>query len=96
MNLKKGDHTSRDLNNYNDVLDIDADGMVGAETGLYAGGGGVELKYQVTQKPDENGFYYIIYSESGKKVPSSKLPTNIGYGKINNEFLAKRKNTIIL
>lgn len=36
---KKGDHTSRDLNNYNDVLDMEADGMVGAETSLYADGG---------------------------------------------------------
>jgi hypothetical protein len=39
---KKGDHTSRDLNNYNDVLDLSADGMVGAETGLYNVGGGVK------------------------------------------------------
>lgn len=36
---KSGNTPARDLNNYNDVLDIDADGMVGAETGLYADGG---------------------------------------------------------
>lgn len=36
---KKGEHTSRDLNNYNDVLDINADGMVGSETGLFNDGG---------------------------------------------------------
>jgi len=39
---KKGDHPARDLNNYNDVLDLDADGLVGAETGLYNVGGGVK------------------------------------------------------
>jgi DNA polymerase III sliding clamp (beta) subunit (PCNA family) len=39
---KKGDHPSRDLNNYSDVLDMEADGMVGAETGLFAGGGDVK------------------------------------------------------
>ena len=38
---KSGNTPARDLNNYNDVLDIDADGMVGAETGLYAYGGRV-------------------------------------------------------
>jgi type I restriction-modification system DNA methylase subunit len=36
---KSGNTPARDLNNYNDVLDLDADGMVGAETGLYADGG---------------------------------------------------------
>lgn len=36
---KSGNTPARDLNNYNDVLDIDADGIVGAETGLYANGG---------------------------------------------------------
>jgi DNA polymerase III sliding clamp (beta) subunit (PCNA family) len=36
---KKGNTPARDLNNYNDVLDLDADGMVGAETSLYADGG---------------------------------------------------------
>jgi hypothetical protein len=36
---KSGNTPARDLNNYNDVLDLDADGMVGAETSLYADGG---------------------------------------------------------
>lgn len=31
---KKGDHTSRDLNNYNDLMDVGVDGEVGGETGL--------------------------------------------------------------
>lgn len=36
---KNGNSPSRDLNNYNDVLDLQADGMVGADTGLYVNGG---------------------------------------------------------
>jgi hypothetical protein len=59
--------------------------------GVYAGGGGVSDKFVITKKPDANSLYYIVYSENGKKVPSSELPTNIGYGKIKNEFLSKRK-----
>jgi hypothetical protein len=36
---KSGNTPARDLNNYNDVIDLQADGMVGADTGLYARGG---------------------------------------------------------
>lgn len=40
---KKGDHPSRDLNNYNDVMDLGADGEVGIENGLaFADGGGIK------------------------------------------------------
>jgi archaellin len=39
---KKGNTPARDLNNYNDILDMDADGIVGAETGLYDDGGSVK------------------------------------------------------
>ena len=38
---KSGNTPARDLNNYNDVLDLEADGMVGGETGIYARGGKV-------------------------------------------------------
>jgi hypothetical protein len=41
-NSKRGNTPARDLNNYNDVMDLQADGMVGAETGLYADGGGLK------------------------------------------------------
>lgn len=48
MNLakesEKGNTPARDLNNYNDVLDMEADGMVGAETGLaFANGGDLDF-----------------------------------------------------
>jgi hypothetical protein len=36
---KSGNTPARDLNNYNDVLDLEADGMVGADSGLFADGG---------------------------------------------------------
>lgn len=36
---KKGDHPARDLNNYNDLMDVGVDGQVGAETGLFSDGG---------------------------------------------------------
>lgn len=39
---KSGNTPARDLNNYNDVLDLQADGLVGAETGLFATGGSVK------------------------------------------------------
>ena len=59
MNLaeksKKGDHPSRDLNNYNDVLDVEADGMVGAENGLYADGGNLDFLDEAVQKFDDGG-----------------------------------------
>lgn len=36
---KTGNTPARDLNNYNDMLDVEADGEVGGDTGLFAGGG---------------------------------------------------------
>ena len=38
---KSGNSTSRDLNNYNDLLDVQADGAVGGDSGIFANGGGV-------------------------------------------------------
>lgn len=36
---KNGNSPSRDLNNYNDLLDVQADGAVGGDSGIYEGGG---------------------------------------------------------
>lgn len=41
---KSGNTPARDLNNYNDVIDLQADNMVGADTGLYATGGSVGVE----------------------------------------------------
>jgi DNA polymerase III sliding clamp (beta) subunit (PCNA family) len=68
---KKGDHTSRDLNNYNDLLDVGADGQVGMDNGLafdnggdvdcYADGGGVSVViedgWKVTKYKDGKEIY---------------------------------------
>ena len=39
---KSGNTPARDLNNYNDVMDLEADGMVGGNTGLFDDGGVVK------------------------------------------------------
>lgn len=41
-NTKRANEQTKDLNNANDVLDIDADDVYGAETGLFADGGGID------------------------------------------------------
>jgi hypothetical protein len=73
-------------------LDVDKDltDMYGRKV-KFSLGGGVSVNYDVTKKPDENGLYFIVFTKNGKKVPNSKIPTNLGYGKIKNEFQAKRK-----
>lgn len=38
---KDGNTPARDLNNYNDMLDVQADGQVGGDSGIYEDGGGV-------------------------------------------------------
>jgi DNA polymerase III sliding clamp (beta) subunit (PCNA family) len=63
---KKGDHPSRDLNNYNDVLDMEADGVVGMENGLAF---------------DDGGFMADVYAEGGATLSAEvfewdKVPTN--------------------
>jgi DNA polymerase III sliding clamp (beta) subunit (PCNA family) len=60
---KKGNTPARDLNNYNDVLDIDADGIVGAETGLYAGGGMMANGGLIAPNGKPSGLYFTeIYN----------------------------------
>jgi DNA polymerase III sliding clamp (beta) subunit (PCNA family) len=74
---KKGDHPARDLNNYNDVLDVEADGMVGSETGLFATGG--DLKpYDANMDGDSAD---TIFKEGGATLSAevfewNKVPTN--------------------
>lgn len=52
---KKGDHPSRDLNNYNDLMDVGVDGQVGAETGLFADGGDLEFLDDAVKQFDDGG-----------------------------------------
>ena len=71
---KKGDHPARDLNNYNDVLDMDADGVVGAETGLFSDGGDLDFLNDVDRVFDEGGttdlpiISYVIIRQTGSSL----------------------------
>lgn len=71
---KKGDHPARDLNNYNDVLDMNADGVVGAETGLFSDGGDLDFLNDVDRVFDEGGttdlpiISYVIIRQTGTSL----------------------------
>jgi DNA polymerase III sliding clamp (beta) subunit (PCNA family) len=101
MNLaeksKKGDHPSRDFNNYNDVLDMEADGVVGVENGLafdeggfmadvYAGGGQT-LSAEVFEWDKVPTNYRNI--SKVKKVPFTNNPMDKGLDSIIAPFLGK-------
>lgn len=65
---KKGDHPSRDLNNYNDLLDVGADGKVGMDNGLAFDDGG-ELGSNI-KKGD---FLVEIFRDNEGNVKFEKL-----------------------
>jgi hypothetical protein len=53
---KNGNNPARDLNNYNDVLDLSADGMVGGENGLaYSNGGSIDDLLNDVEQVFSNG-----------------------------------------
>lgn len=90
---KKGDHTARDLNNYNDVLDMEADGLVGMDNGLafadggelsYAGGGAT-LSAEVFEWDKVPTNYRNITKV--KKVPFTNNPMDKGLDSIISPFL---------
>jgi hypothetical protein len=43
----------------------------------------------VVSKEDEDGYVYILDAD-GKKVSDSKIPSDIGYGKVKNKFVVKK------
>ncbi len=86
---KSGNTPARDLNNYNDVLDVDADGVVGAETGLFNYGGDIDIDADGTGGADassgvgafEDGGDVYEYAEGGQTLSAevfewNKVPTN--------------------
>jgi hypothetical protein len=80
---KSGNTPARDLNNYNDVLDMDADGMVGAETGLYARGGATDVVVDNWNDiPD--AFKKIRLP---KKIDWDEIPSDDGLNEIVKPFL---------
>lgn len=92
---KKGDHPARDLNNYNDVMDLGADGQVGMENGLafadggelsYAGGGAT-LSAEVFEWDKVPTNYRNITKV--KKIPFTNNPMDKGLDSIISPFLGK-------
>jgi hypothetical protein len=97
---KKGDHTSRDLNNYNDLLDVGADGQVGADNGLgLAKGGSLDFLNDVEQIFARGGATDVVVNNWNdipddfkniiipKQVEWSANPTNKGLYEIVKPFL---------
>jgi DNA polymerase III sliding clamp (beta) subunit (PCNA family)/ribosomal protein S18 acetylase RimI-like enzyme len=106
---KKGDHTSRDLNNYNDLMDVGVDSQVGAETGLFAIGGDVK-PYDANMEGDsadtifkegggvnvviEDGWKVIRYSD-GKEI-YKKEDKNYSHEILRNKRGEVQLSTIVL
>jgi hypothetical protein len=92
---KSGNTPARDLNNYNDVLDIDADGVYGAETGLFADGGSVTKSYKKGGATDVTVNNWSEIPEEYKKIRLPKKvdwdinPNNEGLFQIVKPFLGK-------
>jgi hypothetical protein len=97
---KKGDHNSRDLNNYNDLLDVGADGQVGADNGLgLAKGGSLDFLNDVEQIFARGGATDIIVNNWNdipddfksvtlpKEIEWLPNPTNKGLYEIVKPFL---------
>lgn len=93
---EKGEHTSRDLNNYNDLLDVGADGQVGMDNGLaFANGGevdcyadgGATLSAEVFEWNKVPTNYRNI--SKVKKVPFINNPLDKGLDSIIAPFLGK-------
>ena len=83
---KKGDHPSRDLNNYNDVMDLGADGEVGIENGLaFADGGGIKSSNEqpsvVTTTEDD---WKVSRYRDGKEI-YKKQDKNYSYEILKNK-----------
>ena len=65
---KSGNTPARDLNNYNDLLDVQADGAVGGDSGIYAKGGVINKENVKSLEKDflgytDNSNYKGLYDE---------------------------------
>jgi hypothetical protein len=89
---KKGNTPARDLNNYNDVIDMDADGVYGAETGLYAGGGTLSFARGGATDVIINNWSDIPDAEKNIRLPKqvdwSPNPNDDGLYEIVKPFLS--------
>ena len=85
---KSGNTPARDLNNYNDVIDLQADNMVGADSGLFANGGDVK-PYDANMEGDSADMVYArggafdVIVNNWSDVPDSfknvRLPKQIDW-----------------
>jgi hypothetical protein len=85
---KSGNTPARDLNNYNDVLDLEADGMVGADSGLFADGGSLK-PYDANMEGDSADMMFArggatdVIVNNWSDVPDSfknvRLPKSINW-----------------
>lgn len=92
---KSGNAPARDLNNYNDVLDLEADGMVGMESGLaFADGGITPIDANIEgDSVDivENGFA----DGGGVELPIVSYVTVSGAGSSLEKLIGNRYNSYI-
>jgi hypothetical protein len=72
-NSKKGDSPARDLNNYNDIMDLEADGAVGGDSGIFADGG--LTPYDANQEGDS---VPVLSTGGGLGLPK------VAYVKVSN------------
>jgi hypothetical protein len=85
---KSGNTPARDLNNYNDMLDVEADGQVGGDTGLFANGG-VLKPYDANIEGDSVAVSYARggatdvtvnnWSDIPEEYKKIRLPKNIDW-----------------
>jgi hypothetical protein len=85
---KSGNTPARDLNNYNDVMDLEADGRVGADSGLFADGGDVK-PYDANMEGDSAKMIYArggatdVIVNNWSEIPDSfknvRLPKQIDW-----------------
>jgi len=74
---KSGNTPARDLNNYNDVLDLEADGAIGGNTGLFDNGGRVtKAKYRIL---NSNGRIKYTGTEMGSWFTLEKAKELVDY-----------------
>jgi hypothetical protein len=67
---KSGNTPARDLNNYNDLLDVQADGAVGGDSGIYANGG--VTPYDANQEGDSVDVVEDEFAKGGVVYDTTK------------------------
>ena len=94
-NAEKGDTPARDLNNYNDILDLQADGMVGMENGLAFAKGGI-TPYDANLDGDSVNIIEKGFADGGGvELPIVSYVTVSGAGSSLEKLIGNRYNSYI-